>query len=46
MAGKQRESEAGYGFVFIRRGGERRLLMHAPRDPFSTAMQSYSPFKS
>jgi hypothetical protein len=35
-----------YGFVFIRRFGERRLLMLTPRDPFATSQQSFDPFKS
>jgi hypothetical protein len=42
--GWQAEGSAKYGFVFIRREGERRLLMLTPRDPYSTAVQSFSPF--
>ena len=34
-----------YGFVFIRLEGERRLLTLTPRDPYSTASQSFSPFR-
>jgi hypothetical protein len=44
--GWQAEATPEYGFVFIRRGGERRLLMLTPRDPYDTARQSFSPFKS
>ena len=43
--GWQAESSAKYGFAFIRRDGERRLLMLTPRDPYSTAAQSFSPFR-
>jgi hypothetical protein len=43
--GWQAEGSAKYGFVFIRRPGERRLLMLTERDPYSTAAQSFSPFK-
>jgi hypothetical protein len=38
------EATPEYGFVFIRRGADRRLLMLTPRDPHSTAAQSFSPF--
>jgi len=44
--GWQAEGDALYGFVFIRRLGERRLLMLTPRDPFATTRQSFDPFKS
>jgi hypothetical protein len=40
------EGSAEYGFVFIRRAGERRLLMLTPRDPCRTTSQSFSPFRS
>jgi hypothetical protein len=43
--GWQAEGTAEYGFVFIRRETERRLLMLTPRDPYSTAVQSFSPFR-
>ena len=42
--GWQPEATPEYGFVFIRRGTDRRLLMLTPRDPYSTASQSFSPF--
>jgi hypothetical protein len=42
----QPEAESGYGFVFVRRDIERRLLMLTPRDPYSTTSQSFSPFRS
>lgn len=40
------EATPEYGFVFIRRQGERRLLMLTPRDPYSAVPQSFSPFRS
>jgi hypothetical protein len=43
--GWQAEGTAEYGFVFIRREGERRLLMLTERDPYSTTVQSFSPFR-
>jgi hypothetical protein len=43
--GWQAESGAEYGFVFIRRGDERRLLTLTSRDPHSTTAQAFSPFK-
>jgi hypothetical protein len=39
------EAEPRFGFAFIRRDGERRLLMLTPRDPRDTTAQSFSPFK-
>jgi hypothetical protein len=44
--GWQAEGGAEYGFVFIRRVDERRLLMLTGRDPYDTARQSFSPFES
>ncbi len=44
--GWQAEGGAEYGFVFIRRETERRLLALTPRDPYDTAPQSFSPFRS
>ena len=41
----QAEGTLEYGFVFIRRERERRLLMLTERDPYSTAVQSFSPFR-
>jgi hypothetical protein len=35
-----------FGFSFIRRDGERRLLMLTPRDPYDTRSQSFNPFRS
>jgi hypothetical protein len=48
LAGEGWEAEATpeYGFVFVRNGTDRRLLMLTPRDPHSTAPQSFSPFES
>jgi hypothetical protein len=46
LAGVGWEAEATpeYGFVFIRRDTERRLLMLTPRDPYDMTRQSFSPF--
>jgi hypothetical protein len=38
------EATPEYGFVFIRNGIDRRLLMLTPRDPDSTVPQSFNPF--
>jgi len=43
--GWQVEGSAEYGFVFIRRDHDRRLLMLTPRDPYSTPNQAFSPFR-
>jgi hypothetical protein len=40
------ESEPRFGFVFISKESDRRLLMLTPRDPFDTTPQSFSPFQS
>ena len=42
--GWQAEATPEYGFVFIRREADRRLLMLTPRDPYSTTAQSFNPF--
>jgi hypothetical protein len=39
------EGGVEYGFVFIRRETERRLVMLTPRDPHGTTAQSFSPFR-
>ena len=44
--GWQAEATPEYGFVFIRREAERRLLMLTPRDPQDTGTQSFNPFQS
>jgi hypothetical protein len=46
LEGWHAEATSEYGFVFIRNGGDRRLLMLTPRDPFDTTAQSFSPFQS
>ena len=43
--GWEPEGETDYGFVFIRRGRERRLLMLTPRDPNNQTSQSFDPFR-
>ena len=43
--GWEAEGDALYGFVFIRRLGERRMLMLTPRGPFQMSVQSFDPFK-
>jgi hypothetical protein len=42
--GWQAEGTADYGSVFVHRAGERRLLTLTQRDPYDTAVQSFSPF--
>jgi len=44
--GWKAEATPKYGFVFIRRDTERRLLMLTPRDPYDIAPQAFSPFRS
>jgi hypothetical protein len=44
--GWQAEGDTPYGFAFIRRQGERRLLMLTARDPFDSSLQSFDPFKN
>ena len=39
------EAEPRFGFAFIRRDGERRLLMLMPKDPNDNRPQCFSPFK-
>jgi hypothetical protein len=43
--GWQAEADPEYGFVFIRRADERRLLMITPRDPYDSTSQSFDPFR-
>jgi hypothetical protein len=45
QAGWQAEGGAEFGFVFLRRGAERRLLMLTTRDPAEHGAQSFSPFR-
>jgi hypothetical protein len=44
--GWKAEATPEYGFVFIRNGADRRLLMLTPRNPRSAAAQSFNPFRS
>ena len=44
--GWRAEAEPRFSFVFIRKEGDRRLLMLTPKDPFDTTPQSFSPFQS
>jgi len=46
LEGWSAESAGDFGFVFVRREGERRLLAVTARDPFSTIAQSFSPFSA
>jgi hypothetical protein len=39
------EGTAEFGFVFLRRDCDRRLLMLTARDPRQQAAQSFSPFR-
>jgi hypothetical protein len=43
-AGWRPESSAQYGFAFVARAQERRLVTITARDPYSRAAQSFSPF--
>ena len=43
-AGWQTEGSHEFGFVFLRRAGERHLLILTERDPFDRRPQSFSPF--
>jgi hypothetical protein len=43
--GWQIEAEPRFGFAFVRRDGERRLLLLTPRDPYDKSPQSFNPFK-
>jgi hypothetical protein len=43
--GWQAEATPEYGFVFVRRASDRRLLMLTERDPHCTAAQSFNPFR-
>lgn len=43
--GWQPESTARFGFVFLQRQGNRRLLDLSERDPHDSASQTFSPFK-
>ena len=40
------EGTTEFGFVFLNRNNERRLLMLTARDPRATSNQSFSPFRS
>jgi len=46
VEGWRAESEPRFGFVFITKESDRRLLILTPRDPFDTRPQSFSPFQS
>jgi hypothetical protein len=43
--GWQPEDQPRFGFVFIRRGDERRLLSLTPRDPHDCMPTSFNPFR-
>lgn len=42
--GWRAETTPQYGFVFLRNGPERQLLMLTPRDPSCTTTHSFDPF--
>lgn len=46
LAGQGWQTEGGeqFGFVFLRRAGERRLLILTERDPHDMRSQTFSPF--
>lgn len=39
------EGNPTYGFVFMKRGGQRILVEATPRDPWDKAFQTFNPFK-
>ncbi len=39
-----REGTEDFGFAFLSRADERRLVMITSRDPYTSAAQSFSPF--
>ena len=43
--GWQTEGEPIFGFVFIHRGGDRRLVTITGRNPRESTQQSFSPFR-
>ena len=43
--GWRTEGTPEFGFVFIRKANDRRLLMLTARDPYSCELQSFSPYK-
>jgi hypothetical protein len=43
--GWQIEAEPRFGFAFIQRHGDRRLLMLTPRDPRGKRPRSFNPFR-
>jgi hypothetical protein len=43
--GWEPEAEPRFGFTFIQRASERRLLMLTPRDPYDTRPTSFNPFR-
>jgi hypothetical protein len=43
--GWEAEDAPEYGFVFLNRNGDRRLLILTERDPFDATPQTFSPFK-
>jgi hypothetical protein len=47
LAGKgwEAECEPRFGFTFIQRDSERRLLILTPRDPYDTQPTSFNPFR-
>ena len=38
-------ADAPFGFVFLERAGERRLIALTPRDPHDQRAQNFSPFR-
>jgi hypothetical protein len=43
--GWETEGDAEFGFVFLRRGEQRHLLMLTGRDPRDSRSQSFNPFR-
>lgn len=45
LRGWDAESAYDYGFVFLRKASERRLVAITPRDPLDQRPQSFNPFR-
>ncbi len=43
--GWEAEGTPDFGFVFLRRGDVRRMMMLTPRDPQDSMQQSFNPFR-
>ena len=46
LQGWEAEGEYDYGFAFLRKDRERRLMAITPRDPYDERPQSFNPYRS